>query len=148
MANMSEGMGQTAAGGGPDPIPKLLLDHAERSPDRHAIREKELGIWQAWTWRQLGEEVRSLACGLATLGLGRGDKVAIVGDNRPRLYWSFVAAQSLGAVPVPVYQDSVAEEMAFVLKHAGAKFAIVEDQEQVDKVLSLSDEVKSLTEVI
>ncbi|MEL6287170.1 MAG: AMP-binding protein [Pseudomonadota bacterium] len=129
-------------------MPKLLLRNAARFADKPAIREKDLGIWQSWTWAGVLEEVRGYAMGLAELGLRPGDKVAIVGDNRPRLYWTFVAAQSLGAIPVPVYQDSVAEEMVFVLQHADTRFAVVEDQEQVDKVLSLADQISSLAGVI
>ena len=101
------------------------------------MREKEFGIWQSWTWAGVLDEVRSLACGLAALGLKRGDKLAIIGDNRPQLYWSMVAAQAIGAVPVPMYQDSMAEELAYVLAHSEARFAIVEDQEQVDKLFEI-----------
>ena len=104
-----------------DTFPKLLVRHEKERPDHPAIREKDFGIWQTWTWAEIAREIRNLACGLASLGLERGDKVAIIGDNRPRLYWSITAAQALGAVPVPVYQDSVADEMAFVIDHAGAK---------------------------
>jgi long-subunit acyl-CoA synthetase (AMP-forming) len=120
-----------------DTFPKLLADNARRRPERPAAREKDLGIWQSWTWSEVAEQVRALACGLAALGLKRGDKVAIVGDNRPRLYWTMTAAQALGAVPVPLYQDAVAEEMAFVIDHAEVRFAMVEDQEQVDKLLEI-----------
>ena len=120
-----------------DTFPKLLAENARRRPERPAAREKDLGIWQTWTWGQVAEEVRALACGLAALGLKPGDKIAIIGDNRPRLYWTMTAAQALGAVPVPLYQDSVAKEMAFVLDHAEVRFAMVEDQEQVDKLLGI-----------
>ncbi len=120
-----------------DTFPKLLAKNARERPERPAAREKDLGIWQTWTWSQVAGEVRALACGLAALGLKRGDKIAIIGDNRPRLYWTMSAAQALGAVPVPLYQDSVAEEMAFVLDHAEVRFAMVEDQEQVDKLLGI-----------
>ena len=120
-----------------DTFPKLLADNARRRPDRPATREKDLGIWQSWTWSQVAEEVRALACGLAALGLKRGDKIAIVGDNRPRLYWTMTAAQALGAVPVPLYQDSAAKEMGFVIDHSEVRFAMVEDQEQVDKLLDI-----------
>ena len=90
--------------------------------DRAAIREKNFGIWQSWTWAEACEEIKAFAYGMRELGLKRGDKVAIVGDNRPRLYWTMVAAQCVGAIPVPVYQDSVAEEMSFVFDHAGRAF--------------------------
>ena len=88
-----------------DTIPKLLLDHAKRRGDRPANRHKNFGIWQSWTWSEVSKEVRNLACGLAKLGFKRGDKLAVIGDNRPRLYWSMVAAQALGGIPVPLYQD-------------------------------------------
>jgi long-chain acyl-CoA synthetase len=104
---------------------------------RTAIREKNLGIWQSWTWAQAADEVRWLACGLASQGLQRGMHVAIVGDNRPRLYWAFAGAQSLGGVPVPLYQDAITSEMEYVLGDAQIEFAIVEDQEQVDKLLEI-----------
>jgi long-chain acyl-CoA synthetase len=116
-------------------FPRLLMHHAKVRPNHPATREKYLGIWQTWNWSQVAEEVRAMACGLAELGFKRGDNLAIIGDNRPRLYWAMYAAQCLGGVPVPMYQDAVAAEMIFVLQDAGIKFAIVEDQEQVDKLL-------------
>ncbi len=131
-----------------DTFPKLLAHNARQRPERPAAREKDLGIWQTWTWSQVAEEVRALACGLAALGLKRGDKIAIVGDNRPRLYWTMTAAQVLGAVPVPLYQDSVAEEMAFVLDHAEVRFAMVEDQEQVDKLLGIKANNPRIEQII
>jgi len=131
-----------------DTFPKLLLRNASIYGDRPAMREKDLGIWQTWTWKEVLEIVQRYALGLKKLGLKPGDKVAIIGDNRPRLYWTFAAVQSLGAIPVPSYQDAVAEEMVFVLKHADVTFAIVENQEQVDKVLSVSDQLPKLKKVI
>ena len=108
-----------------DTVPKLLLRNAREHADRPAIRHKDFGIWQTWTWAQLCGEVRAFAIGLRKIGVERGDTVAIIGDNRPRLYATFAAVQSLGGVPVPVYQDSVADEMAYVLEHAEVKFAVV-----------------------
>ena len=131
-----------------DTFPKLLLDRTKRHPDKIAMREKELGIWQEWSWCQMCDEVRALACGLAAQGLRRGDKVAIVGDNRPQLYWAMVAIQCLGGVPVPLYQDAVAEEMQFVLEHAETRFAVVEDQEQVDKLLAVWERCPNLAVLI
>ena len=116
-------------------FPRLLLKQAKVRPDRPAIREKDLGIWQTWTWAHALEEVRSLACGLAAQGFKRGDRLAVVGDNRPRLYWAMMAAQALGGVPVPLYQDAVAAELVFVLQDADIGFAVAENQEQVDKLL-------------
>lgn len=112
------------------------------------MRHKDHGIWQSWTWAQQLDEVRAFAVGLEAIGFARGDRVAVVGANRPRLYWTFVAVQSLGGVPVPVYADAVAEEMAYVLDHAGVRFAVVQDQEQVDKIQSFKDKIPALSEVI
>ncbi|SDH68742.1 AMP-binding protein [Roseospirillum parvum] len=127
----------TVASAGPerDTLPKLLMHNARIRPTLPAYREKDYGIWQTWSWREVEAEIFRMAAGLAELGFKRGDRMAIVGDNRPQLYWSMVAAQVLGGVPVPVYQDSVADEMVFVLEHAEVTFAMVEDQEQVDKLL-------------
>nr|WP_295470042.1 AMP-binding protein [Mesorhizobium sp.] len=131
-----------------DTFPKYLLWNAERFAGRPAMRHKNYGIWQSWTWKQQLDEVRALSLGLQTIGLVRGDKVAVVGSNRPRLYWTFAAVQALGGVPVPVYADSVAEEMAYVLDHAEVRFAVVENQEQVDKLLSVAEKVPSLHDII
>ena len=125
-------------------IPHLLARNAAKFGDRPAYREKEFGIWQSWTWSQTASEIEALALGLLSLGVAPGDHVAIIGRNRPALYWSMVAVQCIGAVPVPLYQDAVVEEMTYVLEHCGARFVIAGDQEQVDKVL----EVKGTTTVI
>ena len=138
----------TIGGGTADTFPLLLLSHAEARGGRTAMREKDLGIWQSWTWKQSADEVRRLACGLAALGFRRGMNLAVIGDNRPRLYWAFAAAQSLGGVPVPVYQDSVAQEMLYVLDNAEIEFAIVEDQEQVDKLLELLPQSPRLKHIV
>jgi long-chain acyl-CoA synthetase len=118
-------------------FPRLLLLHGQTRPGKSAFREKDLGIWQTWNWKQVNEEVRCLACGLAAIGFSRGMNLAIVGDNRPRLYWAMMAAQALGGVPVPLYQDAPAADMAYVLDDAEIDFAIVEDQEQVDKLFEI-----------
>ncbi|MBS4019448.1 MAG: AMP-binding protein [Dechloromonas sp.] len=129
-------------------FPRLLLHHASTRPGAPAIREKSLGIWQTWTWFDVAERVRALACGLAELGFKRGDNLAIIGDNRPHLYMMMAAAQCVGGVPVPLYQDAVAAEMLFVLQDAGVRFAIVEDQEQVDKLLEIKDQLPALEHII
>jgi long-chain acyl-CoA synthetase len=131
-----------------DTAPKLLLQHAAKRGARPAFRAKYLGIWQTWSWSEMADEIRALACGLATLGVVRGDRIAIIGSNRPHLYWSFDAIQALGAVPVPLYADSVADEMRYVLDHAEVKMAICEDQEQIDKVLSILDGLPTLKDLI
>jgi long-chain acyl-CoA synthetase len=112
------------------------------------MRHKDLGIWQSWSWAEAHEIVRALAAGLSGLGVAAGDKVAIVGSNRPHLYWSIAAAQSLGAVPVPLYADAVADEMAFVLEHAEIRFAVVEDQEQVDKIIQVASRLPLLQAIL
>ncbi len=134
---MATSVGSTSTRDTLDTFPKLLLHHAKVRGDRPAIREKDLGIWQTWTWKQFADEVRALACGLAEQGLKRGDHMALVGDNRPRIYAAVCAAQALGAIPVPLYQDSAAAEMAFPIQNAEIAYAVVEDQEQVDKMLEI-----------
>ncbi|MGI4779976.1 MAG: AMP-dependent synthetase/ligase [Janthinobacterium lividum] len=116
-------------------FPHLLRAHAAARPDAPAVREKDLGIWQTWNWRDAALEVREMACGLASLGFTAEHNLAIVGANRPHLYFAVIAAQSLRGVPVPLYQDAVAGEMVFMLDDASIEFAIAEDQEQVDKLL-------------
>jgi long-chain acyl-CoA synthetase len=130
-----------------DTFPRLLLHHAQVRPDRPAIREKDLGIWQTWSWREVADEVRALACGLAAQGFKRGMSLAIIGENRPRLYWAMAAAQSLGGIPVPIYQDAVAQEMVYVFHNADIEFAIVEDQEQVDKLLEIMPQCPTLKHI-
>ncbi|MFZ3322568.1 MAG: AMP-binding protein [Usitatibacter sp.] len=133
--------------GVPDTFPKLLLRHAEAIGDHPAIREKDLGIWQAWTWREMRDEVEWLACGLAQAGLTRGAHIAIIGSNRPRLYWTIVAAQALGAIPVPFYEDAASQEMVYVFQDAEIAFAVVEDQEQADKLFEIIPQCPKLQRV-
>jgi long-chain acyl-CoA synthetase len=141
-------MARNDIGASADTIPKLMLQHAARRGAKPAIREKNLGIWQTSTWQQVADEVRVLACGLAAMGFQRGDHLAIIGDNRPRLYWAMTAAQSLGGVPVPLYQDSVAQEMIYVMHDGDIGFAIVEDQEQVDKMLEIQGACPALKNIV
>ncbi len=131
----------------PSTFPQTMLAHAQQRPDAPALREKSFGIWQTVTWAQLAELVRHLACGLADAGLKRGEHVVVVGENRPRLYASMLAAQALGAIPVPLYQDAVATEFVFPINNAEVRFAIVEDQEQVDKLLELRSQCPQLERV-
>jgi long-chain acyl-CoA synthetase len=127
-----------------DTFPKLLMHNARVYPARPAVRHKDFGIWQTWTWAEMAAEVRAYAMGLHQLGLRRGETIAIVGGNRPKLYWSVMAAQMLGAIPVPVYADAVADELAYVLAHAEVRFAAVQDQEQVDKLQSIAERLPKL----
>ena len=128
-------------------FPRLMLDHAKARPQAPALREKEYGIWQTTTWRELADEVAALAGGMAEAGLSRGQHIVIVGDNRPRLYACMLAAQSLGAIPVPLYQDAVAAEMAFPINNAEVAFAVVEDQEQVDKLVEVREKCPQLARI-
>ena len=137
-----------ASSGALNTVPRLLARNARTYADRPAYREKEFGIWQSWNWAQAGAEINALALGLIDLGLTEGDHVAIIGRNRPYFYWAMVAVQSAGGVPVPIYQDSVAEEMAYVLDHCSARFVVAEDQEQVDKVLEIQDRLPELEQII
>ena len=132
----------------PDTFPKLALQNARRLSEKVAIRGKALGIWQSYTWSQYAEQARLIALGLAALGFTRGDKTAVVGDNRPALYWAMLATQALGGVAVPLYQDSIEKEMEYIVDHAEARFAIVEDQEQVDKLLHVRQQCPGLEYVI
>ncbi len=131
-----------------DTFAKLLRAHAAERGQRPAFRHKDFGIWQTWTWAQVYAETRAIARGLLGLGLGRGDTIAIAGANRPRLYWSMTAAQMIGAVPVPVYADSVADEIAAVLNHSEAAVIVAQDQEQVDKILSVRDRLPRLRHLL
>jgi len=131
-----------------DTFPKLACENARRMPGRVAMREKDYGIWQPITWAEYIAQARLIALGLASLGFERGDKVAIIGDNRPELYWAVLATQMLGGVPVPLYQDSIEKEMEYIVDHAEARFAIVEDQEQVDKLLHVRARCPRLERVV
>src|SRR6266700_3461141 len=122
--------------------------NAEQYGSRPAMREKDRGIWQTFTWREYYDQVRDLALGLAALGFKRGDRLSVIGDNRPRLYWAQMAAMSLGGISVPVYQDSIAKELAYVWNHAEVSVIIAEDQEQVDKVLTLKAELPAVRLVV
>ena len=138
----------TPESGALDTFPRLLMHHARVRGNRPAMREKDLGIWQSWTWAEVAQDTQALASGLAELGFKRGDRLAIIGDNRPHLYGAMLAAQMLGGIPVPLYQDAVAAEMVFVLQDAGIHIAIVEDQEQVDKLLEIKDQCPALQHII
>ncbi len=132
-----------------DTFPKLLLRNAERYADRKvAMREKEFGIWQGFTWREYHEHVKYFSLGLVSLGLSRGDKVAIIGDNRPEWVWAEVAAQAAGAVPLGLYQDSTLKEVAYVIDHSDSTFVVAEDQEQVDKILDMKEQLPKVRYVV
>jgi long-chain acyl-CoA synthetase len=132
-----------------DTFPKILLDNVQKfGPGKTAIREKGYGIWQSYSWQNYHDQVKDFALGLASLGFKRGDKLAIIGDNRPQLYWGTTAAQSLGGVPVSLYQDAIEKELEFILAHSEARFALAEDQEQSDKLLSLKQNIPNIEYII
>ncbi len=131
-----------------DTFAKLLREHAVRRGRRPAFRHKDLGLWETWTWAEVYDETRAIAAGLLALGLDRGDTMAIVGANRPKLYWSITAAQMIGAIPVPVYADSVADELAIVLDHAEVTAVVAQDQEQVDKILAVRDRLPRVRHIL
>src|SRR5258706_3994989 len=128
----------------PTTLPQLLWRNAKTMTRRPAMREKDRGIWQTYDWAQYATNVGDFALGLAANGIGRGDKLAVIGDNRPRLYWAQLSMQCLGGVAVPVYQDSIAAELVYVLNHAEVAVIVAEDQEQVDKVMSIADQLPTL----
>ena len=130
-----------------DTFPKILRNNALIYKGKPSVREKEYGIWQTLTWDVFYKRALILAKGLKNTGLKRGEKIAIIGDNRPNLYLSIAAAQILGAVPVPCYQDSVADELQYILEHAEVKIAIVENQEQVDKLIEIKDKLPLLKSI-
>ncbi len=132
-----------------DTFPKLLARNAERFGDRKvAMREKEFGIWQEFTWREYHEHVRDFSLGLVSLGLSPGDKVAIIGDNRPEWVWAEIAAQAAGAVPLGLYQDSTLKEVAYVIDHSDSSFVVAEDQEQVDKILDMKEQLPKVRYIV
>src|SRR5512134_995483 len=132
-----------------DTFPKLLARNAARFGDRKvAMREKEFGIWQEFTWKEYHDRVRAFSLGLSSLGLARGDKVAIIGDNRPEWVWAEVAAQAAGAIPLGLYQDSTLKEVGYVIDHSDSTFVVAEDQEQVDKILDMKEQLPKVRYII
>ena len=129
-------------------VPALLARNAREFGEKAAYREKEFGIWQSWSWAEAAQQVENLALGLLTLGAEKGDHIAIAGRNRPYFYWSMLAAQSIGAIPVPIYQDAVGDEISYVLDHCNARFIVAGDQEQVDKILEIKNDLKNLEHII
>ncbi|MHA7600961.1 AMP-dependent synthetase/ligase [Alicycliphilus sp. T452] len=129
-------------------FPQLLLQHAAQRPDAPALREKEYGIWQTWSWKAAAAEVRLMACGLLSLGFAKGQNLALISDNRPHVYMGFIAVQSIGGVPIPLYQDAVASEMIFVVEDADIHFAFAENQEQVDKLLEVRESLPGISHII
>ncbi len=134
---------------GLDTFPKLLRHNARKwGDDRVAMREKEFGIWQPFTWKDYYEHVKYFCLGLVSMGLKKGDTVSIIGDNRPEWIWAEIAAQCAGAIGIGIYQDSILKEVSYIINHAGSRFVVAEDQEQVDKVLDMSDEIPTVEHII
>ncbi len=132
-----------------DTFPKLLVRNAETLGDRKvAMREKEFGIWQEFSWKEYHEHVKYFSLGMVSLGLQAGDKVAIIGDNRPEWVWGEVAAQAAGAVPLGLYQDSTLKEVSYIIDHSDASFVLAEDQEQVDKILDMKEQLPKVRYII
>jgi long-chain acyl-CoA synthetase len=136
-------------GNGHNTLPQILLSNAKKyGLDKIAIREKDFGIWQSYSWQDYYENTKKFALGLASLGFRRGDRLSVIGDNRPQLYWAQMAALCLGGIPVPLYQDAIEEELAYIIHHSAARFVVAEDQEQVDKMLALKEKVPSMEMII
>jgi len=130
-------------------VPQLLLERAKEYGDKKvALREKEFGIWQPVTWREYLEHVKYFCLGLVSLGLEREDTIAVIGDNRPEWIYAELAAQSAGAKSIGIYQDAIVREMVYIITHADVKFIVVEDQEQVDKILEMWDDLPGVRKVI
>jgi len=128
-------------------FPQLMLQHAAQRPQEPALRIKEFGIWQTMTWADLALLVRHLAGGLAEAGLQQGEHVVVIGENRPRLYAAMLATQALGGIPVPLYQDAASAEFVFPIQNAEVRFAFVEDQEQVDKLIEIRPDCPQITRI-
>ncbi|MCX7742795.1 MAG: AMP-binding protein, partial [Tepidimonas sp.] len=129
-------------------FPRLLMRHAAERPDAPAMREKEFGIWQTTSWQRMLQRVQHIAAGLHQLGLQRGEHLVVIGNNRPSLYAAMLATQALGGIPVPLYQDAVAAECVFPINNAEVRFAVVEDQEQVDKMLEIRPQCPQLEHIL
>src|SRR3954454_2862528 len=138
----------TVLADGLDTFPKLLLHNAANWPDAVAMREKDLGIWNAYGWADYRDRVREIALGLLSLGFRRGEAACLIGRNRPNWVWSELATQALGGMSLGVYADALAEEAAYLIVHAGATVVLAEDEEQVDKLLELRDRIPTVRRIV
>ncbi|TAL15841.1 long-chain fatty acid--CoA ligase [bacterium] len=130
-------------------FPKLLQRNAEKfGKNKVALREKDFGIWQSFTWQDYSDHVKYFCLGLVSLGLKKSDTIAIIGDNRPEWLFAELAAQSAGAIGIGIYQDAILKEVSYIINHAGSRFIVAEDQEQVDKVLDMIDDLPTVAKVI
>ena len=128
-------------------FPRLLLKHAGERPQAPAMREKEYGIWQTTTWADMARMVEHMACGFHQAGLTRGEHLVVIGSNRPRLYATMLAAQALGAIPIPLYQDAAGAECVYPLNNADVRFCVVEDQEHVDKLIEIREQCPQISNI-
>jgi long-chain acyl-CoA synthetase len=132
-----------------DTFPKLLVAKANQYGSKKiALREKDLGIWQSFTWQDYLEKVKYFSLGMISLGFEPGDKIAVIGDNKPEWIIAELAAQSAGGFGSGIYQDSILKEVAYIINHSETKFVIAEDQEQVDKILDMQEELPGVKKVI
>jgi len=132
-----------------DTFPKLLLEKAKKYGRRKiALREKDLGIWQSFTWEEYLEKVNYFSLGMISLGFQPGDKISVIGDNKPEWIIAELAAQSAGGYGTGIYQDSILKEVAYIINHSETKFVIAEDQEQVDKILDMQEELPNVKKII
>ncbi len=129
-------------------LPKLLIRQCEKFGDKVAMREKEYGIWRPVTWKQYLQNVQEIALGLVSLGLEDGDKVIMIGDNRPQALWTEMAAMCAGGVGVWLFQDCLMDEVQYIVDHSDTKFYVAEGQEEVDKALAIRDKCPKLRKII
>lgn len=131
-----------------DTFPKVLAYNARNWPKEVAMREKEFGIWQEFTWQDYNDRVKWMTVGMRALGLGQGDVVGIIGENRPEWVWAEIAAHALRGMSVGLYQDSLHEEVAYLITYSGARILIAEDEEQCDKLLELGDDIPTVEHIV
>ena len=133
----------------PDTLPKNLIALYEKFGDKKvAMRQKDMGIWRAYTWKESYEQVRGLCLGLIQLGLNRDDKVCIIGDNDPQYFWAQLAVQSAGGVAVGIFTDSTPQEIQYIVDHSDAVFVFAKDQEQCDKLLEIREQLPKVKRVV
>ena len=132
-----------------DTLPRLLRSNAAKyGAGKVALREKELGVWQPYSWSDYFEHVHYFTLGLVSLGLAKGDTISIIGDNRPEWLFAELSAQSAGAIGIGLYQDAILKEVSYIINLAESKFIVAEDQEQVDKVLDMGDELTTVKYIV
>ncbi|MBN8195819.1 MULTISPECIES: long-chain fatty acid--CoA ligase [Thalassospira] len=131
-----------------DTFPKVLAYNARNWGGDVAMREKEFGIWQEFTWKDYNDRVKWMTLGMRALGIGQGDVVGIIGENRPEWVWGEIAAHALRGMSVGLYQDSLHEEVAYLITYSGARILIAEDEEQCDKLIELGDDIPTVEHIV